>query len=141
MSGGSRRVRGFRLVAQNLNHPEMIVVGAPPGERYRVRNAFDAQPATAARKHSEMGEVERRTRGLVRMFVSSGSILDRGVCLQSPGRSGFQAGMHHAHDLHGLKEIGYRVQLKPPNPDSWTSQMDEMTVRVQIHGHLFPYVR
>src|SRR5580704_5254720 len=30
MSGGSKRVSGFKLVAPNLNHPEMIVVGAPP---------------------------------------------------------------------------------------------------------------
>jgi len=30
MSGGSRRVRGFTLVAPNLNHPDMMVVGIPP---------------------------------------------------------------------------------------------------------------
>src|ERR1700730_14046152 len=30
MRGGSRRISGFTLVAPNLNHPEMIVVGAPP---------------------------------------------------------------------------------------------------------------
>jgi len=27
---GSKRVRGFTLVAENLNHPEMMVVGTPP---------------------------------------------------------------------------------------------------------------
>src|ERR1700680_1771787 len=30
MRGGSKRVSGLTLVAPNLNHPEMIVVGAPP---------------------------------------------------------------------------------------------------------------
>jgi len=30
MSGGSRRARGFTLGGANLNHPEMMVVGAPP---------------------------------------------------------------------------------------------------------------
>src|SRR5258708_22876470 len=30
MSGGSKRVRSFTLVVQNLNHPDMMVVGVPP---------------------------------------------------------------------------------------------------------------
>jgi hypothetical protein len=30
MSGGSNRISGFTLGAQNLDHPEMIVVGTPP---------------------------------------------------------------------------------------------------------------
>ncbi len=30
MSGGSNRISGFTLGVQNLDHPEMIVVGTPP---------------------------------------------------------------------------------------------------------------
>jgi hypothetical protein len=45
------------------------------------------------------------------MFVFYGSLRDIGIALQSPGRSGFQPSMDHAHDLHGLKEIGNRVQF------------------------------
>ncbi len=58
-----------------------------------------------------MSKVERRRCGLSRMFVFYGSLRDIGIALQSPGRSGFQPSMDHAHDLHGLKEIGNRVQF------------------------------
>src|SRR5229473_449822 len=140
MSGGSKRVSGFTLVAPNLNHPEMIVVGAPPPPysitwlpflgatshklRTRVRRlsrneyalpgASKKQSPPASGIGSEMSEVERRRCGLSRMSVFCGSLRNLGIALQPPGRSGFQPSMNHAHDLHGVKEIGNRVQFSPP---------------------------
>jgi hypothetical protein len=52
MSGGSKRVRGFTLVAPNLNYPEMIVVGAPPppySMTWRKVEAFFASRGTDKR--------------------------------------------------------------------------------------------
>src|SRR5205807_5806019 len=91
-------------------------------ERQRVRNALDAEPAVAARNHSEMGEMEWRTRGLSR--ISCGPLRDICISPQPPGGSGFQPCVNHARDPHGLKQIGNRVQLWPP---IWTLRQVKWT--------------
>src|SRR5882724_2595281 len=80
MSGGSKRVRGFTLVAPNLNHPEMIVVGAPPPP-YSITGL----PFLGATSH----KLRTRVRGLSRNEYS----LPGASKKQSPPASGIGSGM------------------------------------------------
>jgi hypothetical protein len=80
MSGGSRRVRGPTLVAQNLNHPEMIVVGAPP-------------PPYEITWLPLLGAISQKLRARVRGLSRSEYELPGASRKQSPPASGIASGM------------------------------------------------
>src|SRR6266851_3691125 len=80
MSGGSKRVSGFTLVAPNLNHPEMIVVGAPPPPY-----SITWLPFLGASPHN----IRERVRGL----SSKEYALPGASKKQSPPASGIGSGM------------------------------------------------
>jgi hypothetical protein len=71
-----------------------------------------------------MSEMEGGTFELSRMFAFANSLRDTGISLESPGCGRFKASMHHTYDLHDLKQIGNRVQLRPP---IWTLEQVNWT--------------
>jgi len=85
MSGGSKHVRGFTLVAPNLNNPEMIVVGAPPPPY-----SITWLPFFGATSHKP----RVRVRGLSRSVVDpGGGIREDQFCLVLRGGGFFNPGI------------------------------------------------
>src|SRR5260370_36996940 len=80
MSGGSKRLRGCTLGAQNLNHPEMIVVGAPPPPYEITWLPF-------------LGAISQRLRTRVRRLSRSEYAVPGASKKQSPPASGIGSGM------------------------------------------------
>src|SRR5216684_1092813 len=80
MSGGSKLVRGFTHVVQNLNHPEMMVVGAPPPPYSITWLLF-------------FGATSQKLRGRVRGLSRSVYALPGASKKQSPPASGIGSGM------------------------------------------------
>src|SRR5260370_32033049 len=80
MSGGSRRVIGFKLVAPNLNHPKMIVVGAPPPPYWIIWLPY-------------LGATSQKLRVRVRGLSRSAYELPGASRKQSPPASGSASGM------------------------------------------------
>jgi hypothetical protein len=80
MSGGSKRIICFTLVAQNLNHPEMIVAGAPPPPYEITWLPF-------------LGATSQKLRARVRGLSRSVYALPGASKKQSPPASGIGAGI------------------------------------------------
>lgn len=109
MSGGSKRDRGFTLVAPNLNHPEMIVVAAPPPP-----NSITWLPFLGVTSH----KLRVRVRGLSRNeYVLPGTSKK-----QSPPASGTVAECPRRWVSSCLWQgmnpgVGSGCQIQPPPPE------------------------
>ena len=113
LRSGSDLTEGrFRRCSRAIAHDDRSVTGKQDeittGKRNRLRDAFNIEPAIAAREHGE-----------VRQLLGF-----RPSTFKAPWGGGFQPVLTESGYVQCAEDICYRVQLLPHCLDEWTKSLD-----------------
>src|ERR1700687_3646190 len=115
-----------RAVAQNNRSPPGKQKAITTGEGNRLRNPFHTQPAVAARKHGEVGQICGRHPFVVRRDFFFGLLF----LFYAPRGCGFEPVQTESGYMHRSEDVCYWVQLSLPRLDEWTKVLDSRAVLV-----------